>query len=287
VVRVPTLSAQDKITAAVLDLEAREGVSTGIALMLSDYLRTQLVNSNRYTIVTRENMEQILREQQFQLAGCTTQECIVQMGQLLGVRKMFSGSIGKFGTTYLINMKIMDVESGKIDKAESDQCSRFGEDAVIESLRKIANRITSAAPAPAAKKEPQKPAEKPKPAPAEQPTHLEDGGFKGRMGIGGNYLDTHFRYGLSNYMLVVRKAQFDPTNMLVGGRVYLLLKDKDRQPAFFSYVGGEFSWLFSDLFTGGFETGGFYGAEFMLNRNMGLGGTLAFTWWTSGARWAA
>ena len=64
----PVAYAQEqKTTAAVMDLEAKEGVSAGAASMLSDYLRTQLVNIDKYTIVTRENMEEILQEQQFQV----------------------------------------------------------------------------------------------------------------------------------------------------------------------------------------------------------------------------
>ena len=102
------LSAQEtKITAAVMDLEAKEGISAGVVSSITDYLRTQLVNTGKFDFVTRENMEQILKEQQFQLSGCTSQECIVQVGQLLGVRKMFTGSIGKVGDTYLVNLRII------------------------------------------------------------------------------------------------------------------------------------------------------------------------------------
>jgi len=85
-----SLYAQEqKPTASVWDLEAKEGVSSGIASTLSDYLRTQLVNTEKFIVVTRKNMEQILNEQQFQSSGCTSRECIVQVGQLPGVRKIF------------------------------------------------------------------------------------------------------------------------------------------------------------------------------------------------------
>ena len=130
-----------KTTAAVMDLEAKEGVSAGIASMLSDYLRTQLVNTNRFTIVTRENMEQVLKEQAFQLSGCTSQECIVQAGQLLGVRKMFTGSIGKLGATYLLSLKIIDVQSGQIERAETEECAECKEDALLVSIRNVTNKI--------------------------------------------------------------------------------------------------------------------------------------------------
>lgn len=142
-----TCFAQDqKFTAAVMDLTTEQGVSASVSRMLSDYLRTQLFNTQKYTLVTRENMEQILKEQQFQLSGCTSQECIVQVGQLLGVRKMFTGSIGKIGATYMLTLKIIDVESGRIEKAETEECPKCEEDALIVSTRNITNRITGIKP---------------------------------------------------------------------------------------------------------------------------------------------
>jgi len=135
-------SAQEqKITAAVKDLEAKEGVSASVAASLSDYLRVQLINTQKFDIVTRENMEDLLKEQSLQLSGCTSNECIVQMGQLLGVRKMFAGVVTKIGNTYVVTLKIIDVESGKIEKAETEECAECKEEALLVSMRNIANKI--------------------------------------------------------------------------------------------------------------------------------------------------
>lgn len=146
-------SEEMKTTAAVMDLQAEEGVSASVSRMLSDYLRTLLVNTNEFTIVTRENMEQVLKEQAFQLSGCTSQECIVQVGQLLGVRKMFAGSIGKVGQTYQINLKVIDIESGKIEKAETELCPKCEEDNLYTSLQSIVRKIVMVGPRQLTKKQ--------------------------------------------------------------------------------------------------------------------------------------
>ncbi|OIO03408.1 hypothetical protein AUJ67_01195 [Candidatus Desantisbacteria bacterium CG1_02_49_89] len=130
---------ETETTAAVVDLEAGEGISKGTVMALSDYLRAQLFNSQRFTLVTRENMEQILEEQQFQLSGCTSQECIIQVGKLLNVCKMFAGSVGKVGATYVIALKIIDVESGRVEKIETEECPRCEEDSLLISIKNIAN----------------------------------------------------------------------------------------------------------------------------------------------------
>ncbi len=45
-------------------------------------------------------MQQILLEQDFQLTGYTSDECVVEIGQLLGAHFMLAGSIGKVGSTW-------------------------------------------------------------------------------------------------------------------------------------------------------------------------------------------
>ena len=148
---------EQKIIAAVMELEAKEGIPVGTVFSLSDYLRIQLVNTEKFNIVTRENMEQILKEQNFQLSGCTSQECVIQMGQLLGVNKMFTGTIGKIGKTYLLTLKIINIENGKIEKAVIEECPKCEEDALLVSMKNIVNKIIGL---PTLEKTPQKVAKK-------------------------------------------------------------------------------------------------------------------------------
>jgi len=48
----------------------------------------------------------------FQKSGCTTEECAVQIGKILNVRKMIVGSVLKSLGTYIINLRFIDVEKG-------------------------------------------------------------------------------------------------------------------------------------------------------------------------------
>ena len=105
--------AQQAESLAILDLEGR-GISAIEAASLTDRLRTALVRIGGVTVVERGQMEQILGEQDFQLTGCTSNECAVEMGQLLGVTKMVAGSIGKVGSTFSIDIRTVDVQSGRI-----------------------------------------------------------------------------------------------------------------------------------------------------------------------------
>jgi len=107
----PLLAAS---TIAVLDLQAR-GLSSQDALVMTDRLRSELVNAGKYIVVDRANMVAILEEQEFQLSGCTTNECVIEIGELLGVQKMLSGSVSQVGQSFAVQLQITDVESSQIE----------------------------------------------------------------------------------------------------------------------------------------------------------------------------
>lgn len=107
------LSAQLSESLAVLDLEGR-GISALEAASLTDRLSSELVKTGGITVVERGQMNQILEEQDFQMTGCTSDECAVEVGQLLGVSQMIAGSIGKLGNTFLLDVRIINVQTGAI-----------------------------------------------------------------------------------------------------------------------------------------------------------------------------
>lgn len=118
----------DKIPAiAVMDLDTRGGLSPDEIGTISDRLRGELISTGKFLVIERSQMDDILREQGFQQTGaCSDASCIVQVGQLLAVHKMFGGSIGKVGELYSINIKIIDVATGRIEQqlAKDVRCSK-------------------------------------------------------------------------------------------------------------------------------------------------------------------
>ncbi len=85
-------------------------------------------------------MENILREQGFQQSGCTLTECAVRAGRMLNVQKMVGGSIGRLNKTYAINISMIDVESGRIEKSFNRNYE--GEiDGLLEILQDIALEV--------------------------------------------------------------------------------------------------------------------------------------------------
>jgi hypothetical protein len=111
---VSAIHAQDvKQRIAVLDLDPT-GISLSEAQFLTDRLRTELFETGSFQVVERDKMNAILSEQGFQQTGCTTVECAVEIGQLLNVKQIVAGSIGKIEELYSISLRLIDVQSGAI-----------------------------------------------------------------------------------------------------------------------------------------------------------------------------
>jgi hypothetical protein len=129
---------QRKISIAVLELDAA-GVSKAEAQVISDRLRSDLFSTNKFDVLERNKMNEILTEQGFQQTGCTSDECAVEVGKLIGVRLMIAGRIGKIGNLFTINSRIIDVESGKVLRTAVDDCRCPIEDVLTKSISKVAN----------------------------------------------------------------------------------------------------------------------------------------------------
>ena len=130
-----------KQTVAVLDFEGR-GVKPEEAQSLSDVFQGVLVESQQFTVVDRNRIKAILEEQGFQQSeACSQVECIVQVGKILKVEKMFAGTIGKVGTRYTINIQVIDVTTAQILSSKPRQHDGKIEDLAGDIVPDIAQEM--------------------------------------------------------------------------------------------------------------------------------------------------
>ena len=107
-----------KPTVAILDFEGQD-VSDAEVQILTERMRTEIGNTNAVRLIDRKAVEKIMEEQSFQQTGCTSDECASEVGQLLGVQFMVSGSIGRMGDSYAIDAKMFSVETGETVRAKN------------------------------------------------------------------------------------------------------------------------------------------------------------------------
>jgi len=107
-----------KVTVAVMDFDPR-GISMLEARTLTDRFATELDATGRAILVDRRSMNEVMQEQGFDEAGCTSEECAAEVGALLGVEFMINGAIGKLGDTYTIDAKMFEVATGAASKTKN------------------------------------------------------------------------------------------------------------------------------------------------------------------------
>jgi len=125
-------------TMAVADLDA-QGVTAASAAVVTDWLRGELVQTGAFDVLERKNMTKILAEQAIQQTGCTDQDCAVRLGRLLNVQRMLVGSLGKFEDSYVVNVRVVDIETGRA--VASDTSKGASIDDVEAAVKVLARRI--------------------------------------------------------------------------------------------------------------------------------------------------
>lgn len=81
---------------------------------LTNRLRNEIYKTGKASVIERELMEEILEEQSIQQSGCTSNECLVEIGMLINVNRIIGGSISKVGSVYTISARVIDVETGVV-----------------------------------------------------------------------------------------------------------------------------------------------------------------------------
>jgi len=135
----PTDPGGKRLVLAVADLEP-QGVAASTAAVVGDWLRGALARSRTYDVVERKQMQTVLAEAALQQTGCTSEDCAVRLGKALNAQRMIVGSVGKFEDDYVVNVRIVDVESSKV--VGSDSASGKGTSGVELAVKEMAERLT-------------------------------------------------------------------------------------------------------------------------------------------------
>ncbi|MCK5398436.1 hypothetical protein KAJ26_00310, partial [bacterium] len=90
-------AAETKQAIAIMDFQPK-GADASSASIVSDLFRDFIVSHNRFIVVDRASMQSILQEQNLQQElSCSSEECAVNLGKILGVTNIVIGTLGKLG----------------------------------------------------------------------------------------------------------------------------------------------------------------------------------------------
>ena len=126
-------------TIAVFDFIGND-INSNTARTLSDRLRIELVKYNFINVLERSRIDAILEEQAIQMSGCVD-ECLVELGKLLGATSIITGSIGKVGDYYTINARKINATTGKLENAFGYDSKLGIESLLVNGMNEVAYQI--------------------------------------------------------------------------------------------------------------------------------------------------
>ncbi|MBD3418530.1 MAG: hypothetical protein GF398_00280 [Chitinivibrionales bacterium] len=91
-----------------------------IAASLQEHIESNLLGYPHYSVLSRNDIDKILEENWISGSGlCNENSCLIETGNILGVQKLITGTIGKVGRTHNIVLKLIDIEEGRLEASSS------------------------------------------------------------------------------------------------------------------------------------------------------------------------
>jgi len=127
---------------AVLNAILAPGIDPTVTVPVTDKIVEELVNSGKFVVIDRANVEQILQEKEFQLSsGIVGNEEIRQAGEYLGADFVIVANASRVGSTYVISAKMIDVVTGEI-AAQVSREKQGKIDVLLEIARLVGKQIS-------------------------------------------------------------------------------------------------------------------------------------------------
>lgn len=111
---LPELS--ERASVAVLDFRVGAEVPPEVGEALADFCRETVQDSERLTLVDRQNMRTLLTEEDFAATvQCDDTRCLVDFGKKLRAQKIVHGRACRVGEALVLTLKMIDVSSATVD----------------------------------------------------------------------------------------------------------------------------------------------------------------------------
>lgn len=138
-VSAPAEFTKTKIAVLDFQMQGEEQENQDMGSIVAEWFITAMVKEGRFDVIERRLLQKILSEQQLVMTGVVDESSATQIGKLLGVKVIISGSVMKVRDMLEVNARIIDVENASIIAAESVKSSTASrlQDLIVEMSAKI------------------------------------------------------------------------------------------------------------------------------------------------------
>ncbi|MBI4345804.1 MAG: ankyrin repeat domain-containing protein [Elusimicrobia bacterium] len=88
---------------------------------MGEVVRGDIVKTGVFTVVERKNVDEILKEVQFQKTGLTESKNLAQLGRMLNATLVVTITAGKLGESFLLTITVTETSSGRVSYSDSQQ----------------------------------------------------------------------------------------------------------------------------------------------------------------------
>ena len=99
-----------KPTPALFSFSAEGMIDEDVALY-TGFLRLELHQTRSFILVERIQINELLNEKNYDRMDCNTSDCAVEIGKLVGIKKVITGSFNLVADTCLIAGQLINVET--------------------------------------------------------------------------------------------------------------------------------------------------------------------------------
>lgn len=132
------------ITVSLPALQVVGSFDQGRADSLLDFFGQRLERTGAWKVTTAAQIAQLLGyDRQRQLLGCEASTCIAELSGALGSEALVTGNVGKVGSAYTVNVKLLNAKNGSTLASRSDRIS--SEDELFKWFERVAIEFTEQA----------------------------------------------------------------------------------------------------------------------------------------------
>ncbi|TAL38028.1 MAG: VWA domain-containing protein [Spirochaetes bacterium] len=134
------LTPQNRMIVAILDFTNSTGDSANNYLQaaIPEMFSTNLAQNPAITVLERDRVEKLLKEKGLIMSGLAEGD-ESKIGKILAAEQLLTGSIIKAGTVLRIDVRLVEVATGKIIASEKHQCASVNE--IIDSVDVLSETV--------------------------------------------------------------------------------------------------------------------------------------------------
>ena len=93
---------------------------------LPEILSAELAKKEAFVVVERERLDQVMREHRLKGLGVIDDDTAAEFGRVLGAQSLVSGTVGEAGPSFIVTVKQVEVETGRVLVSGKVEIERAG-----------------------------------------------------------------------------------------------------------------------------------------------------------------